>query len=243
MKKVILVLIPVLVVGIILATGCGISEDVLAGVQAELDTAQQELETSKSDLAGVTAERDSSVAEFDALQAKLDTLIVAGDTVRAHIPSDFGPLCVLSTQFARGEGITWRLRVWDPETGMHLPADSSELIETQPDADALAAMVEGLTVTVHLSDGQTFPARFAGHGGEGDIKGDYFWTAFWAIPVDYPTGTLEDWVTVEWKEGGKTGTSQPIDISYSKLTILEETISGTVVFEEWVAEHPSLQDY
>ncbi len=222
MKKVILMLIPVLVVGIILATGCGISEDVLADVQAELDTAQQELETSNSDLAGVIAERDSSVADFDELQAKLDTLIIAADTVRGHVPSTFGGLCVQTSQWHPGEMIVWRARIWDPETGDQIPGNSEDFVETQPDADAIAAMVEGLKVTVNLSDGQTFDARFAGHLVDGELIGDYFWTASWEIPVDYPTGVLDDWITVEWATEGKSGISKPFVVGYAKLTILEE---------------------
>ncbi len=226
MKKIILVIIPILVVGIILATGCGISEDVYTGVVAELEAAQQELanlqEESQNDLASVEAERDNVQTELSGLMAKLDKLIVAGDTVRGHIPSKFGPTCAVNSQWHPGELVTWRFRIWDPETGNQLPGNPEELVNSQPDADELASLVEGLTATVHLSDGQSFPAHFAGHGGEGDVKGDYFWTTSWEIPVDYPTGTLEDWVTVEWSDGNKTGISQPFKVSISMLTILEE---------------------
>lgn len=232
MKKVIPVIIPILVVGIILATACGISEEVLAGVETELDAAQQKFadlqEKSENDLASVEAERDASQeksdatqAELDELKAKLDKLIVAGDTVRGHIPSEFGPLCAVTSQWHPGELVVWRFRIWDPETGSQLPGNPEDLVISLPDADELASLVEGLTATVHLSDGQSFPARFAGHGGEGDAKADYFWTTSWEIPVDYPTGALEDWVTVEWSEGDKTGISQPYKVAYSMLTIVE----------------------
>lgn len=226
MKKVIIAIIPILVVGIILATACGISEDVYADAVAELDAAQQELadlqEKSQNDLASVTAERNASQTEFDELKANLDTLIVAGDTVRGHIPSTFGPTCAVNSQWHPGELVVWRFRIWDPETGNQLPGNPEELVISLPDADELASLMEGLTATVHLSDGQSFPAHFAGHGGEGDAKADYFWTASWEIPVDYPTGAIEDWVTVELSDGSKTGTSQPFRVSISMMTILEE---------------------
>ena len=226
MKKSILLIVPVLIVGIIGLTACGISEEVYTVALAELDVAQQELtdlqEISQSDLAGVEAERDASIAEFDELQAKLDTLIVAGDTVRGHIPSTFGPTCAVSSQWHPGELLVWRFRIWDPETGDQLPGNPEELVEIQPDADALAVLMEGLTATAHLSDGQSFEAHFAGHGGVDGIKDDYFWTTSWEIPADYPTGAIDDWITVEWTAGGKTGISQPMLVSTSKLTILEE---------------------
>lgn len=200
MKKVILVMIPLLIFGSILLAGCGISKDTYDSV---------------------VAERDATQKEFVDLQAKLDNLIVAGDTVRGHIPSEWGPICPLTSQWHRGEMIVWRFRIWDPETGNQLPGNPVDLVATQPDKDALTKLVEGITATVHLSDGQSFPARFGPHGGEEGAKADYFWTTSWEIPADYPTGTLEDWVTVEWAAGGKTGTSQPFKVSLSMLTILE----------------------
>lgn len=198
MKK--LSLVALLLTVLLLAAACGIPQDDYDAVTAELDAAQ---------------------AEMSSLQADLDQLIVVSDTVRGHIPSEYGPLCVQSSQWHRGELVVWRVRVIDPETGNNLPANPSDLIPALPDADAIAAMTEGLTVTVHLSDGQSFPMRFGGHEGTDEAKADYFWSTSWVIPADYPTGVLNDYVTAEWTTEGKSGSSQGFQIPYAFLTILE----------------------
>ncbi len=156
------------------------------------------------------------------LEAALDQLIVAGDTVRGHIPSEAGPSCAVNSQWYRGEMIVWRVRVFDPETGNQVPANPSDLIPAIPDADAIAALTEGLTVTLHLSDGQSFPMHFGGHGGDKEgQRADYFWTFGWVIPADYPTGTVEDWITVDWSAEFKTGRSQPFQVPPAMLNIME----------------------
>jgi hypothetical protein len=226
MKKVLLVIIPLLILSIILLPACGISKETYDGVVAEKDAAQKQLtslqEESKTKYDSAVAEKDAAQKKFDDLKAKVSTLIVAGDTVRGSLTADWGPICALTSQWHRGEEVVWRFRIWDPETGNQLPANPVDLVASKPDPDQLKKLVEGLTATVHLSDGQSFPARFAGHGGTKDAKADYFWAAAWNIPADYPTGTLEDSVTIEWTAGGKTGTSQPFKVSSSMLVIVEK---------------------
>ncbi len=193
MKK--LGLVTLLLAGLLVVSACGIPQDDYDAVKAGLDAAQ---------------------AEMSSLQADLDTLIVTVDTVRGHIPSEYGPLCAQTSQWHRGELITWRARVFDPETGNNLPANPSELLANPPDADTLAEMASALTVTVYLSDGQSFPMHFGLHA-----DADYFWTTSWEIPADYPTGVLNDYVTAEWTTEGKNGRSEGFQVPYAYLTILE----------------------
>ncbi len=207
MKKFSLVVF--LLVGILLVSACGIPRDDFDAAKAELDAAQDDYDAAKAEL-------DTAQAEMSSLQADLDTLIVMVDTVRGHIPSEYGPLCAQTSQWHRGELIVWRARVFDPETGNNLPANPSDLIPLLPDADAIAAMTEGLTVTVHLSDGQSFPMRFGLHA-----DADYFWSYGWEVPADYPTGVLNDYVTAEWTTDGKSGSSQGFQVPLAFLTILE----------------------
>ena len=203
-----------LIAGILALSGCGVSQE-------DYDAATSKLSAVEAEMSSLLTDLDQVEAEMFSLQADLDQLIVIVDTVRGHIPSDFGPLCAQSSQWHRGELIVWRVRVIDPETGNNLPANPSDLIPVLPDADAIAVMTEGLTVTVHLSDGQSFPMRFGGHGGTDEVKADYFWSTSWAIPEDYPTGVLNDYVTAEWTTEGKSGSSQGFQVPYAFLTILE----------------------
>jgi hypothetical protein len=59
------------------------------------------------------------------------------------------------------------------------------------------------SVVVELGNGQKFPAAFKPHGAP---PTDHFWSMFWTIPADFPTGslgykiiaTMNDGSTVEW---------------------------------------------
>lgn len=170
----------------------------------------------QEDYDAVAAELSTAQAEMSSLQADLDTLIVTVDMVRGHTTLEWGLLCVPASQYHRGEMITWRVRVFDPETGNNLPANPSELLADPPDADALAEMASALIVTVHLSDGQSFPMRFGIHA-----DADYFWTYGWDIPADYPTGVINEYVTAEWTTEGKSGRSEGFKVPFAYLTILE----------------------
>ena len=43
------------------------------------------------------------------------------------------------------------------------------------------------SVVVELGNGQKLPAAFKPHG---TPPTDHFWSLFWTIPADYPTGTV-----------------------------------------------------
>jgi hypothetical protein len=106
-------------------------------------------------------------------------LFIEGDIVRGNTPTGLtGPVCVLTNQFKRKEKVVFRIRVRDV-TGTPL------------DDKALKGIV------VELSDGQTFAAEYRARPPLSVRKAlglsepvDYFWSAAWLIPEDYPTGSL-----------------------------------------------------
>jgi hypothetical protein len=106
-------------------------------------------------------------------------LFIEGDIVRGNTAAGLtGPVCVLTNQFKRKEKVVFRIRVRDV-TGAPL------------DGNALKGIV------VELSDGQTFAAEYRARPPLSVRKAlglseptDYFWSAVWLIPEDYPTGSL-----------------------------------------------------
>jgi len=114
-----------------------------------------------------------------AVAAQDAKLFIEGDIVRGNTPSGItGPVCVLANQFKRKENVVFRIRVRDA-AGQPL------------DDKAIKSLV------VELSDGQKLPAVYRSRpplsvrnalGLTGPT--DYFWSAAWLIPEDYPTGSL-----------------------------------------------------
>jgi hypothetical protein len=106
-------------------------------------------------------------------------LFIEGDIVRGNTPAGItGPVCVLANQFKRKEKIVFRIRVRDVAGA---PLDDKAL--------------KG--IVVELSDGQKFAADYRARPPVSVRKTlglseplDYFWSAVWLIPEDYPTGTL-----------------------------------------------------
>jgi hypothetical protein len=106
-------------------------------------------------------------------------LFIEGDIVRGNTPSGItGPVCVLANQFKRKENVIFRIRVRN--------------VAGQPlDDKSLKSLV------VELSDGKKLPADFRARPPMGVRTSlgitaplDYFWSAAWLIPQDYPTGSL-----------------------------------------------------
>ncbi len=143
-------------------------------------------------------------------------LVLAADMVRGH-ENPMGPVCALSSRYKQGEMVTWRARVIDSGTGKAVPVPVEELLVKRPSKEDLASMTEGIKVLVHLSDGHTFPMHFGPHPAK--EKTDYFWTTSWVIPKNYPTGTIDYWITVDWPAEGKKGRWSPLNVAFSKLTI------------------------
>src|SRR5215470_23166 len=125
----------------------------------------------------------TSGAQAQAPQAK--KLFFEGDIVRHALPDQAGPFCVLNNQYKRNEAVAWRIRVLQPNGEV---ADDKAI----------------KSVVVELGNGQKLPAGFKPHGAP---PTDHFWSLFWTIPADFPTGsigykiiaTMSDGSTVERK--------------------------------------------
>src|SRR5215471_3996465 len=112
-------------------------------------------------------------------------LFIEGAIVRGNTPAGItGPVCVLANQFKRKENVVFRIRVRNTAGE---PLDDKGL--------------KG--IAVELSDGQKFqaayrprpPANVRAAFGLSEPT-DYFWSAAWLIPQDYPTGSLSYRVVV-----------------------------------------------
>lgn len=95
-------------------------------------------------------------------------LFFEGDIVRHALADQAGPFCVLANQYKRNEAVAWRIRVLLPSGEV---ADDKVL----------------KSVVVELGNGQKMPAAFKPHG---TPPTDHFWSLFWTIPGDFPTGSL-----------------------------------------------------
>ena len=143
-------------------------------------------------------------------------MFIEGDIVRGNTPNgNTGPVCVLANQFKRRENVIFRIRVRN--------------IAGQPlDDKNIRSLV------VELSDGKRYAAQYrarppvavrAALGLTGPM--DYFWSAAWLIPQDYPTGSLSYRVvatdmqgnTQEWtpfKDLRSLPVVMPGDVEYTK---------------------------
>jgi plastocyanin len=119
-------------------------------------------------------------------------LVVYGDMV-----TNVG--CLNITIGHRGELIVWRTRIVDPVTGKDM--DDKQLKSVQ----------------AVLPDGLKFDETYGGHPG-GGTPTDFFWSAPWEVPLNYPTGSLGYQVNVVANDG-RTGVYKPFEVAASKLTI------------------------
>ena len=129
-----------------------------------------------------------------------DRLFFEGDIVRGDQEGAPGPFCVLNNQFKRLEKVVWRVRVLDP-TGKPL------------DDKGLKSLV------IELPDGQKLAGRFAPHPPPrvGPAT-DYFWTARWVIPGDYPSGSFA-YKVVATALDGSSQSWEPFKREPTQLTI------------------------
>jgi len=112
-------------------------------------------------------------------------LFFEGDIVRHALPNQTGPFCVLVNQYKRKEAVAFRIRILEPNGNV---------------ADDKA--IKGVDVV--LGNGQKLAAKYGGHGMP---PTDFFWSLFWTIPDNQPTGTIgykvvatmNDGSSVEWK--------------------------------------------
>jgi hypothetical protein len=121
------------------------------------------------------------VAHVPAQAQDIQKLFIEGDIVRGNTPlGATGPICVLTSQFKRGENVVFRIRVRNPQ-GKPLDAAGIKSIE------------------VELADGRKLPTRYGGHPPRQPT--DFFFTAAWMIPENYPTGSLGYSITATDIEG------------------------------------------
>lgn len=124
-------------------------------------------------------------------------------TANVKNPAD---ICVESSQFPQGGDVVWRVKVYDPATGLTM------------DDKALDSVV------VSLKDGQTFKAQYGPHPGAPPGQPqppatDYFWTAAWVIPGSYPTRSVPYTITATSKDG-RMGTFSEFNVAPSLLTVV-----------------------
>jgi hypothetical protein len=131
------------------------------------------------------------------------SIFLEGDMVRGNTAKgQTGPTCVLNSQFKRNENAVFRARVRD--------------ISGKPLDDK---GIQG--VVIELSDGQKLSMRYGGHPPRGSI--DYFWSAGWLIPDNYPTGTLY-YKVVATDLQGRTQTWQSFQDPRSQIVVIAGTV-------------------
>lgn len=109
-------------------------------------------------------------------------------------------VCVLSSQYKRGNQVVWRAKVIDPATGK--PLDGAVL----------------KSVEVKLPDGQSFPMKYGPHPSKEPT--DNFWATSWVIPDNYPTGGLP-YKILATANDGRTGEFSEFNVNLSLLTIVQ----------------------
>lgn len=145
-------------------------------------------------LAGLVAVSGAAWAQNDDVP-----LIVFGDMVIGHVNVEESRTCTLNNRFRPGQMVVWRIEVVDPTTGEEMNADQLSEVELQ------------------LADGQTFEMQYGEH--PADEPTDVYWTAFWNIPEDYPSGVV-DYTVVATAEDGRTGELNKFPIETSTLTVV-----------------------
>jgi hypothetical protein len=139
--------------------------------------------------------------------AEAASFFFEGDMVRGR-PQEgaTGPTCVLSSQFKPLEHVVWRVRV--------LKADG------QPaDDKALKSLV------VTMSDGQTFTLAYGKHP-RNPPQTDAFWATSWAIPANFPTGSLTFKVVATDLDGAAQEWA-PFNVESSRLTVIPGAVTFT----------------
>ena len=114
-------------------------------------------------------------------QQQAKKLFFEGDIVRHALANQVGPFCVLANQYKRKEAVAFRIRVLMPNGTI---ADDK--------------VIKG--VVVELGNGMKLPAGYKPHG---TPPTDHFWSLFWTIPEDFPTGTVGYKVIATMNDGSE----------------------------------------
>lgn len=134
-------------------------------------------------------------------QAAGPAMVIQSDMVHGFIQGMKTPPCVMGSQFHHKDLVVFRIRVIDTKTGKQM--DNTTL----------------KSLTVELPDGEKFPAHFGKHPPQDPVA--FYWTFGWAIPANYPTGSITYKVTAVDKHG-HTATFAPFEAKESQLTILAD---------------------
>jgi len=147
----------------------------------------------------------ASMAFAAAAPTRAAQLFIEGDMVRGAQRGAPGPACVLDNQFKHLEKVVWRVRVTD---GAGKVLDDKGL----------------KSVVVEMPDGQKVDAKYGPHPPpQAGPAVDYFWTAIWIIPANYPNGSLTYKVTATDLDG-KAQTWEPFKTKSTQLTVVEGAI-------------------
>lgn len=137
---------------------------------------------------------------------KATFLLLQGDTVRS--PEGLTDeektflSCVQQSRFPQGSRIVWRYRVIDPTTNKAL------------DDKALKSF------DLVLPDGTKTAFKYGGHGGTKEAPAEFFWTAGFSLPKDYPTGLFNYKVQAVSLDGA-TGTFEQMKVPAAQLTVVK----------------------
>ena len=133
-------------------------------------------------------------------------LFFEGDMVRGGTKDgETGPHCVITSQYKRQERVVWRVRVLQDDGQ---PADDK----------ALKSLI------VEIPGGEQFPMHYGDHP-HGEPT-DSFWATSWAIPADYPTGTI-GYKVIATDMDGSTQEWEPFNVAVSKLTVIPGEVTFT----------------
>ena len=127
-------------------------------------------------------------------------LFFEGDIVRHALMGQQGPFCILNNRYMRGEAVAFRQRVLLPNG---TPATDKEL----------------KSVNMILGNGTTVELKYHGHGMP---PTDFFWSAFYTIPMDAPIGSLGYKVEATMNDGTKV-TWQPFTRDTTQLMVIAGT--------------------
>jgi len=125
-------------------------------------------------------------------------LFFEGDIVNHRLDGQEGPFCVLQSQYMRGEAVAWRIRAILPSG------------EVATDT-ALTSM------EVVLGNGERLATEYRTHG---NPPTDAFWSVFWTVPDDFPTGSLGYKVEAKMLDGSVV-MWEPFTRPATQLTVIE----------------------
>ena len=142
----------------------------------------------------------ASAADAQPRTTPAGKLFFEGDIVRHALEGQQGPFCILNNRYMRGEAVAFRIRIQSP--------------------DGSAATNQQLkSVEVELGNGQKLPAHYGGHGNPAT---DFFWSLFWTVPDNFPTGSLGYKVNATMNDGTVV-TWEPFNRATTQLMVVDGT--------------------